>query len=246
MKGYTVNVVQLKLLVIMIGSFLLVGCSSTPMKDLKPSEIIQKQVSKYEKMKSPDSLTGWEKGLWFYKHKQYDKALSLLNPHKDKNIAEVEHAYGYMNHRFKQDYKTAASWYKKAIKNGNHATSLNNLSIMYANGLGVEQDTSKAMDLLIKSAKGGYVPAQFSLGKAYYIGEKISLDYGKAYYWLQQAYYNGHVRAPYTIGDMYESGYGFKEDKQKALYWFNEAQKRGSQWGADGVERIKRVYGLTL
>jgi len=92
---------------------------------------------------------------------------------------------------------------------------------------------------LTQAAKGGYVNAQFSLGKVYFIGEDASEDYGMAYYWLQQAYHNGHVRAPYTIGQMYERGYGVEQSQEKALEWYKKAAKLGSKFGAESVRRLQ-------
>ena len=81
---------------ITIGGLLLVGCASTPMKELKPSEMIVGQKNRYLQIESPDKLSGWERGLWEYKHEHYDKARKLLEPYRDKDISMIQHAFGFM------------------------------------------------------------------------------------------------------------------------------------------------------
>lgn len=233
--------INTKTLLLSIGVSIFMGCASTPIKDLQPSELIQKvPESKYFKMETPKGLNELETGLWAYKHKYYNKAVELLTPYKNKKHSEVEHAFGFMYHN-SGNFSKASEYYEKAIKINNYPSSLNNLSILYGNGQGVSRDISKSVELLTASAKGGYVDAQFSLGKVYYMGQKVSTDYGMAYYWLQQAYHNGHARAPYTIGYMYERGDGMEKNKKKALYWYKESEKRGSKFGTDAVIRLEYI-----
>ena len=231
---------------LIIGVMFMTGCVSTPMKTLTPSELVVEKKSKYETLPSADGLTGWEKGLWFYKHYQYKEAIPLLEPHKNKGIAEVEHAYGYMNAHFKKNHKTAIEWYRKAIKHGNLPNSLNNLAVYYTNGVVVAKDDSKATELFLQSAKQGYGIAQFSLAFRYCSGNGASEDHGKAYYWFQQAYHNGNSAAAEKIGHMYElPGHSFKIDYQKALEWYTLAAKMGNKKGEAGVVRIKYKLDAT-
>ena len=218
---------------LLIGILFIAGCASTPMKKLTPVELITEKKSKYETLPSAEGLTGWEKGLWLYKHHQYKKAIPLLEPHKNEGIAEVEHAYGYMNEHFKKDYK-------KAIKHGNLPNSLNNLANYYDNGVVVAKDESKATDLFIQSAKQGYNIAQFNLANRYCSGNGASEDHGKAYYWFQQAYHNGNSFAAERIGHMYElPGHSFKVNYQKSLEWYTLSAQMGNKKGQEGVIRIK-------
>ena len=226
-----------------LGVLLFLGCASTPMKQLMPSEFITLKKSKYETLNSPDSLQGWEKGLWFYKHEKYEEAIPLLESHKDKNIAEVEHAYGYMIERFKRDYKEASQWYKKAITHANLPNSKHNLANLYNNGAGVKQDEDKALELYKESAKQGYHYAQYTLALNYCKGSGgVSEDFGKAYYWFQQSYHNGNSYAANKIGHMYENGYhGFKTNHQKALEWYTLSAQMGNPKAQENVVRIKML-----
>ncbi len=235
-------------LLLSLSIIMLSGCISTPVKELKPSEYIHKMPeSKYLNMKTPKGLNALETGLWAYRHQYYDKAVSLLTPYKNKNNSEVEHAFGFMYHTGRglpQNHAKAVEYYKKAIKINNHPPALNNLSMLYANGQGVSRDVDKSLELLTASAKGGYVDAQFRLGKVYYMGQRVSEDYGKAYYWLQQAYYNGSGRAAYTLGFMNESGDGVEKNDKKALSWYKKSAKLGNENGVDAVSRLQYLMDV--
>lgn len=239
---------NIKKLLLSLGIFIFLGCFSTPVKELKPSEYITKfPESKYLKMKTPKGLNALETGLWAYKHKYYNKAATLLRAYKNKNNSEVEQAFGFMYHTgmgLPQNYSKAVEHYKKAVKIDNNPIALNNLSILYGNGQGVNRDEDKSLELLAESAKGGHVNAQFSLGKVYYMGQRASEDYGKAYYWLQQAYHNGSGRAAYTLGFMHEQGDGVEKDDKKALSWYKKSAKLGNEYGIDAVVRLKYLMDV--
>jgi TPR repeat protein len=228
----------------MVGGLLLVGCaSSTPMKELKPSEMIVSKKNKYLQMSTPDGLSGWEKGLWAYNHGYYNKARELLEPYKDKNISMIQHAFGVMYQKglggLQKDYKKAAQFYKKAIEIDNYPNSMNNLAELYLYGAGVSKDIDKASELYHKSAKAGCAVAQFNLGSNYHFGRNgFSKDYGKAYYWYQQASNQGHPMAARRIGYMYEQGNGFEPNIEKALYWHKIAAKRGNKFSKDDAIRL--------
>jgi len=226
--------------IVTMGSLLLVGCvSSTPMKKLTPSEMIVGKKSKYTDMKTSEGLTGWEKGLWEYKHNNYEEAKKLLEPHRNKNISMIQHAYGYMYHAglagFSRNYVEAEKFYLKAIKIDNYPNSLNNLASLY-----MQKDSSKALELYTDAAKQGYSVAQFNLGNGYHFARQgFSQDYGKAYYWYQQASNQGHAKAARRLGYMYDRGEGFERDIEKALYWHKLAVSRGNNHSQSDVIRLK-------
>jgi len=236
-----------KVLLVVIGSLILTGCASTPMKELKPEEmIVSINKNKYLEMKSPKGLQEWEKGLWEYQHKHYSKAQKILEPYKNKNISAIQHAYGNMYQNglgdFKKDYKKAAMFYQKAIEIDNYSSSLNNLGTLYYYGLGVSKDKDKAIELYKKAAKGGDMYCQFYLADNYHFGrDGFSEDYGKAYYWYQQASNQGHAKAARRIGYMYENGNGFKPNYEKAFYWHKLAAKRGNKNSKGDMIRLKSI-----
>jgi hypothetical protein len=55
---------------------------------------------------------------------------------------------------------------------------------MYANGTGVEQDTTEALHWYRRAAAGGIALAQHSLGVLYSSGSGVAQDDARAYMWL--------------------------------------------------------------
>ena len=150
-----------QLYIMTLSALLLIGCASTPMKELKPSEMIPSYQNKYEQMPSSQNLTGWEKGIWEYYHKHYKLGVKLLDPYKDKDISRVANAYAFMYQEgvggLKRDLKKAVKYYNRAIKIDNYPPALYNLSFLYNRGIGVSRDKNKYFELLQKSAKLGTV-----------------------------------------------------------------------------------------
>ena len=48
-----------------------------------------------------------------------------------------------------------------------------NLGVLYANGMGVDKDFTKAVELYKKAAEQGYISAQFNLGLCYAFGDGV-------------------------------------------------------------------------
>ena len=233
-------------LIIAIGSLLLVGCASTPMKDLKPSEMLVGQQNKYEQMESSKDLTGWEKGWWEHAHKNYTLGRKLLEPYKDKDISKIQHAYGFMYQEglggLKKDFKKAVEHYNRAIKIDNYPSSLYNLSFLYKDGKGVQKDMDKYFEVLQKAAKQGLASAQFNLAADYHFGRNgVSEDFGMAYYWYQQASNQGLAVASRRIGWMYDKGEGFEQNYEKAFYWHKLAVERGNERSRGDMIRLKSI-----
>jgi len=59
--------------------------------------------------------------------------------------------------------------------------------IRYARGVGVQQDTQKALSLYCKAARQGDVEAKFQLGQIYALGQGITRDRELAAAWLHEA-----------------------------------------------------------
>ena len=233
-----------QILLIATGTLVLGGCASTPMKELKPSEMLVSKQNKYVQMESSEGLTGWEKGMWEHTHKNYTLGRKLLEPYKDKDISKIQHAYGFMYQEglggLKKDFKKAVEHYKRAIKIDSYSPSLYNLSFLYKAGVGISKDMNKYFEVLQKSAKQGYVYAQFNLADNYHFERNgVSEDFGKAYYWYQQASNQGLAKAARRIGWMYDRGEGFKRDAQKAFEWHKLATKRGNNHSRGDMIRLK-------
>lgn len=88
-----------------------------------------------------------------------------------------------------------------------------NLGVLYANGLGTEQDAVRALVLYRQSAEAGYAPAQFNLGMAYLRGEGVNVDYKAAARWWLKAAEQKNIQATFNLATLYMKGLGVEKDE---------------------------------
>lgn len=67
------------------------------------------------------------------------------------------------------------------------ASSMLNLSVLYAEGQGVAADEGKAFEWMKKSAEAGHPQAMFSVGERYAAGSGVDKNTDAAVYWLEKA-----------------------------------------------------------
>ena len=102
------------------------------------------------------------------------------------------------------------------------------LARFYHHGIGCDQDDAKALEMLIKSAEGGWVDAQYALGIRYYTGDFAPQNYSEAVKWFTLAAEQGHKSAANYLVDCYIHGQGVEKDSDEAIKWLGVV--------ADGVE----------
>ncbi|WP_457749431.1 tetratricopeptide repeat protein [Sulfurimonas sp.] len=120
----------------------------------------------------------------------------------------------------KGDYKTAFSLLEAKAKKGN-INATYNLSLMYYNGLGVEQNISKAAKLLEIAAKAGHKKAVQNVGRIY----MQLMKFNKAKQWLQKNAKMGDTGAYYLLAEIYIVQEKFK----KAKKWAKKAMEAGDK-----------------
>jgi len=104
------------------------------------------------------------------------------------------------------------------------------LGILYSDGsdgLGVDENLEKALELFQKAAEQGYAPAQYNIGNFYYNGAVVGQNYIKAFEWYLRAAKQGNVYAQYNVGMIYANGYIGMADFDKALEWHLKAAEQG-------------------
>lgn len=122
------------------------------------------------------------------------------------------------------DYATArAEW--QPLADAGHTSALNNLALMYKNGLGVPMDLEKAFGYFRKSAEQGFVLAEFNLAGMYQSGKGTAKNPEKALEWMQKAAEQKMARAQFVTGNWYARGFGAPRDKIRALTWYMIAFK---------------------
>lgn len=118
-----------------------------------------------------------------------DVRLKELRPLAADGDARAQFELGFMYDRgngVPQDYKEAASWYRKAAEQGN-ASAQFYLGQMCDIGKGVAQDYQEAAFWYLKAAEQGEALAQLYLGFLYDHGQGVPVDRVQAYKWYSLA-----------------------------------------------------------
>ncbi len=102
------------------------------------------------------------------------------------------------------------------------------LAMLYFEGKGVPENTSKAAEWLKKSAEGGYAHSQYMLAWFYYKGTGVARDYSKAFEWAQKSNEQGDSDAAILLAQLYRMGLGVHRDYHKALELYNKADVSGN------------------
>ncbi len=124
--------------------------------------------------------------------------LKEFRPLAANGDARAQFELGFMYERgigVPQDYKEAASWYRKAAEQGN-ASAQFYLGQMYDIGKSVPQDYQEAASWYRKSAEQGGTLAQLYLGFLYDHGQGVPVDMVQAYKWYSLAAVAGNEIAP--------------------------------------------------
>lgn len=115
--------------------------------------------------------------------------LKELRPLAAGGDARAQFDLGHMYDRgvgVPQDFKEAASWYRKAAEQG-HAMAQFYLGQMCDIGKGVTQDYQEAATWYRKAAEQGEALAQLYLGFLYDHGQGVAVDKVQAYKWYSLA-----------------------------------------------------------
>ena len=120
----------------------------------------------------------------------------------------------------------ALKLFQPLAKNGN-AEAAFWVADIYAHGIGLPRDETKAIAYLKQSANGGYVMAEAKLGRLYADGERTVQDFGAADNWLSKAAMKGNAASERDLGRLYEKGFGVPRDLAKAYAWYENAVLRG-------------------
>jgi TPR repeat protein len=168
-----------------------------------------------------------DEGMDAYKDKRYDLAhkVWMASAEKDDALAQYNIGMLYNTQSFHLSSKEKAyKWYKKSANLG-YAPALLSLGDFYQNGIVVDKNTAKAIELYKKSAKQEN-PDSFGVLAELYFQEK---DYKNAKKWLIKINRRGDGTAYtfYKLGYIYENGFDVKINKNKAIQMYESAAERG-------------------
>jgi TPR repeat protein len=101
------------------------------------------------------------------------------------------------------------------------------LGFLYAQGMGVKQDFSEALNWFRKAADQGHAAAQTDIGFFYAEGKGVKQDYQEAAKWFAKAAEKGDALAQFNLGFLYANGKGVKQSWEDAAKWYGKAAQ---QW----------------
>ena len=126
------------------------------------------------------------------------------------------------------------------IKAGDYQ-AVADLAWLYLRGVGVQQDTDKALVLLLLAAEKKISDAQTSLGELYYEGVGVEKDFDQAYALNLSAAEAGQVHAQTNVAWMSFAGEGVEKDESIAAKWYEEAAKEGYGYAQMSVSWMYRA-----
>lgn len=160
--------------------------------------------------------------------KNKEKAVELVSSVIESGVVE-----GYLISGLaaadENDYVLALECFHKVLDGTEPvfmAVAMNNMGIMYKNGLGVEQDYAKAMEWFEKSVElnNNNSIAMCWIGYMYEYGDGVEPDYEKAMEWYMKSAELNNYEAMTYIAELYENGLGVKQDYNEAMRWYNKAE----------------------
>ncbi len=123
----------------------------------------------------------------------------------------------------KHDTENGLKWLNKSASE-NFILSIRTLGEIYLNGLGVEVDTEKGMEYLLKAAEV-HDDTQLRLSSLYHAGVSVEKDLDKARYWFEKYLEHDSAQAHYLMGHFLFDGDMYDVDYPKALEHFAKAVK---------------------
>ncbi len=103
--------------------------------------------------------------------------------------------------------------------------AMNELGMLYHDGIGCEVDFDKAVALFRMAAEHGDRHAYQNLGYCYYYGRNMPVDYEKAYHCFILGALDGNPVSLYKIGDMYMNGYYVPKDETQAFRIYENCRR---------------------
>lgn len=150
--------------------------------------------------------------------KACEKGVSLAYEQMGWALANMA-AFGIDENASRESYRTAFLLFKDEAKKNDHE-ALYHLALCYHDGLGVEKDANKFMELLTQAMDNGSDEAYYYMALCYTLGDGVERDVSKSFECYQKAASLGNVEAYYNLGYCYESGTGTQKDLNKAFEWY--------------------------
>lgn len=114
------------------------------------------------------------------------------------------------------------------------------LSLLYAQGKGVDPNPRLAMEFLALAAREGLAVAQFNLGNHYHSGKWLPKSDNQAEHWWLRAAEQDMPQAQHNLGSLYLIGGEIPVNEERARYWYGRAAANGSAASAAMLKELDR------
>lgn len=126
----------------------------------------------------------------------------------------------------REAFEQARTFFEAAIDEG-CAPALTYLASMYEQGLGVEVDAQKSLELLFKAADLGDAEGCSRLGYLHAVGELVEQNLGAAVEFHKIAAKQGLANSQCDLGRHYAHGIGVQQNLEEAQRWYELAAEAG-------------------
>ena len=99
------------------------------------------------------------------------------------------------------------------------------LAYYYQEGINVQKDYAKSLELYLKSAENGSTTSMVNIAYLYSNGIGVEQDHKEAFKWNIKAAENGDTSGMFNVSRKYEFGLGVERDPEKATYWLEKSGK---------------------
>lgn len=175
-----------------------------------------------------DAQALYDKGIKHYLGKNYAEAVKLFRLSSEFEFAKAQVYLGICYHNgtgVSKDIEEAVRWYRMAAAQDD-IWGLEKLAQCYMYGYAVSKDAKKAEHLYLKSAKGGYVKAQYELGMLYESGSSdgtVAKNGQEAVKWYRKAAEQRNIEAQFRLGFIYDYGKIVPQNISEAVNWYTKA-----------------------
>ncbi|MDY0028940.1 MAG: peptidoglycan-binding protein [Pseudobdellovibrionaceae bacterium] len=144
----------------------------------------------------------------------------------------------------KVNYDLAAKWFTESAHQ-NIANAQYNLGVLTQQGLGVEKNVARAIDLYRVAAANSHPEAQYNLAIAYIegVGTEYNPQIAAAYF--QKAASGGIVEGAYNLGLLYENGLLGESQPDEAVFWYYLAAAKGSDQAKDALSQLQNQLSMS-
>ncbi len=111
-----------------------------------------------------------------------------------------------------------------------HMRAQSYLGLVYIRGMGVPQDSKKAVKWYTLAAEQGSIEDQYYLALMYERGEHVTKNDRTAFYWWTKAADQGSPIGQDGLASMYRHGKGVPENDKIAIAWYSLSAQQGYSW----------------